>query len=345
MAQKHNQKYNRTVTPEKWQLVSQENKDILQDFLIELKSMRRAPRTIKAYEDDLRIILVHIMEKHNNKSVIDMNRRDWRSVSLWLSDGMNGTESDSNGRSNARVNRMRAACNSLCTYLENSDDYDYEINYSKKIAGLPQQRVKTNEDDFFFTFDEFIEVRNQLIENEEWQIASFWTLAYDSGARKNEICQIQKNGFYEENSRWTNVVVGKRGKEFKLMYLPDSRDIVLKWLEVRGEDSIDSLWVVGDGEERHAATPENLYGWIKKCSKILSKIRGEETNIFVHTTRHSRAESLVSGQDNRLKNPDGTNRVYTLNEVRLLLHHESAETTQGYLRNHDDEILDGLFGM
>ena len=289
--------------------------------------------------------MVHIMEKHGNKSILDMNRRDWRSVTLWLSDGLNGTESDSKGRSNARVNRMRAACNSLCNYLENSDDYDYEINFSKKIAGLPKQRVKNDENDFFFTFEEFIEVRRRLIEQEEWQIASFFSLAFDSGARRNEIWQVEKAGFYEENNIWTNTVVGKRRKEFKLMYLPDTRDIVLKWLSMRGDDDIKLLWVVGDGKYRKEATPEHLYSWIKKCSKILSDVRGEECNIFVHTVRHSRAECLVSGQDDRLKNPDGTNRVYSLNEVRLLLHHESVDVTQSYLRNHDDEILEGLFSI
>ena len=338
-------RYNRTFSEEKWALVNPENKQILDDFLLEYRSQKKSPKTIEGYRQDLRIILVHIMEKHNNKSLLEMSKKDHRNVSLWLSEGMGGTSSDNQGRSNARVNRMRSALNSMMTFVEEDDSYDYDQNLSKKVKGLPKERVKTDEDDFFFSFAEFIEVRDRLIEAGDYQTAALWSVAFDSGARRSEIAQVEKAGFLDPDNHWTNVVRGKRGKKFPLIYLDDTRDIVLKWLEQRGEDDIASLWTVGNGQDRHAATSELLYSRIVKCARILSEIRGEDCEIFPHSIRHSRAECLSRGEDDRLKDENGNNRVYTLDEIRVLLHHDSVDVTQSYLKPRDNEILQGMFGF
>lgn len=338
-------KYNRTFSEEKWAQVNPENKAILEDFLIEYRSQKKSPKTIEAYRQDLRIILIHIMEKHNNKSLLDMTKKDFRNITLWLSEGLNGNETDSQGRSASRTNRMKAAINSLLDHVENDDSYDYDQNMAKKVKGLPKERVKTDEDAFFFSFSDFIKVRDRLIESGDLQTAALWSLAFDSGARRTELSQVTKQGFYEPTNHWTNVVRGKRGKMFPLVYLDDTREIVLKWLEQRGEDNIDCLWVVGNGEARHAATSELLYGRIVKCAKVLSEIRGEDCEIFPHSIRHSRAECLSRGEDDRLKDENGNNRVYTLDEIRVLLHHDSVDVTQSYLKPRDNEILQGMFGF
>jgi integrase len=82
-----------------------------------------------------------------------------------------------------------------------------------------------------------------------------------------------------------------------------------------------------------------------KCSRLLSEVRGEETGIFFHTARHSRVECLIQGQDDRLKNPDGTNRKYSLDEVKVLCHHSDISTTNSYCKNHDEDVIDEMFGF
>ena len=114
-------RYNRTFSEEKWALVNPENKQILDDFLLEYRSQKKSPKTIEGYRQDLRIILVHIMEKHNNKSLLEMSKKDHRNVSLWLSEGMGGTSSDNQGRSNARVNRMRIALNIMMRHISSGN--------------------------------------------------------------------------------------------------------------------------------------------------------------------------------------------------------------------------------
>ena len=213
--------YNRIYTPELWEQVNPKNKEILKDFLEELRQKKKSKGTIDGYFQDARIIFIYVLKFHDNKSILTLNKKNFRSMSLWLSEDC--------GLSANRVNRLKSTINSMLTFCEEDDDYDYDINYAKKVSGLPIERVKVDENDFFFTFNEFISVRNKLVKMEDYQLASLWSLAFDSGARKNEICQVKKHNLLEGNQ--TNIVRGKRGKMFSLIYFNDTRDLIKEYLD------------------------------------------------------------------------------------------------------------------
>lgn len=327
--------YNRVYTPELWEQVNPENKAILEDFLAEYRQQKKANSTIEAYFQDGRFILIYVLLHHKNKSILEMSKKDFRNMSIWLSEDCNMSAN--------RVNRLKATVNSMLTYCEEDDEYNYDVNYAKKVKGLPRERVKTNDDDFFFTFKEFIAVRDKLVEMGDLQTAVLWSLSYDSAGRRNEIYQVKKTGLLDGNK--TNIVKGKRGKTFPLVYLNDTKELIRQYLEERGDDDIESLWINGHGKNKVEVTKDALYNRILKCSKILSEIRGEEVNIFPHSIRHSRLECLSTGQDERLKNPDGSNKVFDLDHVRVVAHHTDVGTTQGYLKNKDEDVINDMFGF
>ena len=327
--------YNRFYTPEVWAKVNPENKMILDDFIEECRQKRMSPGTIKGYYQDLRIVFIYIYRKLNNKRILDLKRKDFRGLSIYLSDTC--------GMSSSRVNRIKSACNSMLTFCEEDDDYDYDINYSKKVAGLQKKRVRDNENNFFFTFDEFIKVRDILVQQNKLQLAVMWSLAFDSGARRGEVFQVKKHGLLDSNK--TNEVVGKRGKKFRLPYLNDTKELIRRYLEQRGDDDIDSLWYKEVKGVRAEIKMTALYDRILVINKILSQVRGTKCDIFFHTIRHSRAECLTQGEDTRLLDANGNPRKFTLNEVQVFLHHSSAETTSGYLKSHDDDIIDDMMGF
>jgi integrase/recombinase XerD len=188
-----------------------------------------------------------------------------------------------------------------------------------------------------------MQVRDVLLKSGDLQGAVLWSVFYDSGARRNEVFLVEKAGLLDGNK--TNIVIGKRGKKFPLVYLNDTKELIRQYLHERGDDDIPSLWIAKTGSEKKPIQMEALYTRILKCSDILSKIRGEECNIFPHSIRHSRAECLINGEDDRLKDENGENRKYTLEEIRLFLHHESADTTSGYLKDHSEDTIDSMFGI
>ncbi|MDD3041307.1 hypothetical protein [Bacteroides sp.] len=104
-------RYNKTYTPELWEKVNPENKEIMNDFLLEYQQRKKSKRTIEGYYQDLRLVMIHILEKYKNRSILELTKKDFRNISLWLSEGMGGGKEDSQGRSNSRVNRVKSAMN------------------------------------------------------------------------------------------------------------------------------------------------------------------------------------------------------------------------------------------
>lgn len=327
--------YNNFYTSELWEQVNKENKRIIDDFLAEYKQRKKSKGTIDGYFNDLRIIMIYILKELGNRCVLELNKKDFRGLSLYF------TEECS--MSPARTNRLKSAINSLLTFCEEDDDYEYEINMAKKVKGIPRERVKDNEDNFFFTFDEFIKVRDILVERGRLQDAVLWSIGFDSAGRRNELFQIEKHGLLDGNK--TNIVVGKRGKKFYLVYLDDTKELIRQYLEERGEDNIDSLWIKGTGENKQPITGDALYDRVCSISKILSEVRGEQCNIFPHTMRHSRLECLAQGTDTRLVDENGNPQKYPLEQVQVFAHHSDVSTTQGYLKDHSSELIDEMFGF
>ncbi len=327
--------YNNFYTDELWAQVNKENKRVLDDFLAEYKQRKKSKGTINGYFNDLRIIFIYVLKELDNRSILSLNKKDFRGMSIYFSEECN--------MSSSRVNRLKSAINSMLTFCEEDDDYDYEVNFAKKVAGLPRERVKDDEDDFFFTFDEFIKVREILIERGKLQHAVLWSIGFDSAGRKNELYQIEKHGLVDTNK--TNVVIGKRGKKFTLVYLDDTKELIKRYLDERGDDDIDSLWIKGSGENKSPITKDVIYDRVCSISKILSEVRGEECNIFPHTMRHSRLECLAQGTDTRLLDKNGDPIKYPLEQVQVFAHHSDVSTTQGYLKNHDDDTINQMFGF
>lgn len=327
--------YNNFYTPELWAQVNKENKHILDDFLAECKQRKKSKNTISSYFQDLRIILIYILKEHENKSVLEMNKKDFRGMSLYFTEEC--------GMSPARTNRLKSSINSLLTFCEEDDDYEYEINMSKKVKGIPKERVKDNDDDFFFTYEEFIKVREILLERGKLQSAVLWSLGFDSAGRRNELFQVTKHGLTESNK--TNIVVGKRGKKFCLVYLDDTKELIRQYLKECGEDDIDSLWYKNLNGKKEPITSDALYDRVCSISKILSEVRGEKCNIFPHTMRHSRLECLAQGTDMRLLDENRNPRKYPLEQVQVFAHHSGIETTQSYLKDHSDDTINEMFGF
>lgn len=328
--------YHNFYTPELWEQVNKENKRILDDFLAEYKQRKKSKGTIAGYHNDLRIIMIYILLELDNRCVLDLKKKDFRGLSLYFTEECE--------MSAARTNRLKSAINSLLTFCEEDDDYEYEINYAKKVKGIPKSRVKDDEDDFFFSYEEFIKVRDILVKKEKWQLAVLWSLGFDSAGRKNELFQVEKHGLLDGNK--TNVVIGKRGKKFPLVYLDDTKELIRKYLEWRGEDNIDSLWIKGSGENKEPISDPNvLYGRVVSISKILSEVRGEQCNIFTHTMRHSRLECLAQGTDERLLDENGQLKKYPLEQIQVFAHHSDVSTTQSYLKDHSEDTINSMFGI
>ena len=327
--------YNKVFNKDEWELVNPDNKIMMEDFLEEYRQRKIKESTLKQYNNDLRIVMIYILRKLGNMSIIELTKKDFRRFSLYMSGEM--------GLSNARANRLMSAVRSLLTYIEDDDDYEYENNVAKKVKGLPKEAVRVNEDDFFLSFEQVMKLREALIERGELQDAVLLMISFDSGARRNEVYQVQKHGLLDGNK--TNEVVGKRGKRFRLTYMNDTRELISRYLDERGEDEIDSLWISGKGDKKKPVNSDALYNRIVSMSQLLSQLEGQEINFFPHSLRHSRIECMLQGHDTRILDENGKPKKFTLEQVQVFVNHSDPKTTQSYAKDHSDEMIDEMFGF
>lgn len=305
--------------------VNQENKLILEDYILEMKANNRSEKTIYQYTADIKMFYCYIHDFVKNKSILELKKRDFRRFFLALQD---------NGASSARINRVQCSLRNMLEFVTNDDDEyeDYEINAMKGIKGLQKEEVR----EIYFLTDQQIQlIVDHLISKEKYQQALYLTISYESAGRRNEVFQIKKEGFLENNK--TNEVIGKRAKKFRLIYFNKSREIAKMYLEQRGEDDIESMWVVGKGENKRAAKYETLYNWTVSFRKILFKLTGEEIDFNPHSYRHSSLEAYESGTHYVLKELGKEKLDITV--LKALANHESIETTMSYLKDKDEELL------
>ena len=323
--------YNRIYSKEKWDLVCKYNKNLMDDFLLELKSQKKSQGTINQYKNDLRILFIYIHDELDNKEIYKLKKKHFRNYMLWLQ------EKD---MSNARINRLMSALRSMLTYTSDEEDYEdeLEINYAQKVKGLQKEKVR---EIIFLTDEEVTYIYKRLIEEKKYQQALLCALMYDSAGRRNECFQVSKD-FGELDANFTNVVVGKRNKSFRLLYREWTRE-AYKLLMQNRKDDCPYLWTTKQNNELVEASYETLYAWVISWRKIHSeKFESKEFN--PHSFRHSALENYGDGTHYACKKYLNGNPL-TIEQLKLLAHHEDVSTTMSYLRDKGDDELLKAFGI
>ena len=95
--------YNRFYNETKWNNVPKFNKDLINDFLLELKASGKSKNTIDQYFNDLRIICIYIHDELDNKEFHKLKKKHFRNMVLFFKE---------KGMSNARVNRLKSSISS-----------------------------------------------------------------------------------------------------------------------------------------------------------------------------------------------------------------------------------------
>lgn len=322
---------NNLYSNEVYEKVNKESKLVLEDYILELKAKGRAVTTIEQYVFDIRMYLCYIYENANNKSILELKKRDFRNFFLMLQE---------TGKSSARINRVQSSLRNLLEFVvDDEDEYeDYYQNPMKKIKSIEKNPTR----EIIFLEDKEIDyLLNYLIEHNKIQKALYVSLSYDSAGRRNEIVQVEKYSFLDDEKSTTNEVVGKRSKKFTLMYSNRTKEIAKKWLEERGEDDIDSLWVSYYNGEARPLRYETLYAWAISFRSILESEYDKDLPLNPHSFRHSSLENYENGTHHTLKYL-GEDRL-DINTLRILANHNDISITQSYLKDKDSEVLNDLF--
>lgn len=313
-----------------WNNLSEENRELYDDYLLDLEAQGKAVKTIKQYGFDLRAFFCYLVREKNNKYILDLKRRDFRNFFLIM---------QRSGTSAARINRFQSSIRNLLEYACISEDYeDYQINQMDHIKGLQKEPVR----EIVFLNDQQVNILlDELLKREHYQKALWLSLAYESGGRRNEIHQVKKDNFLEKNQ--TNVVVGKRSKKFRLIYFNRSKIIYKLWMKQRQEDDLDTLWITGKRDNKRQLSYEATYDFVSEFREILKTRTGEDVPINPHCFRHSCLTNFENGSHHVLKEIGKDSLDIRL--LQTLAHHSDLSTTQGYIKDDSEEQLANALGI
>jgi site-specific recombinase XerD len=318
------------VTDEMWEKFNDFNKQITSEFL---EQQHLSPQTLQQYKSNLRQFFKWVNDNCSNKSIVELKPRDALRYQNFLM---------GRGLSSSAVKLKRSAVSSLCGYIElyYADEYPLFRNiYNKKIPNPPKaprhekQPLTREEMDILF---------KELEERKEWQLLAYVHLSYSTGARRAEVAQLlkeiatyskakdKKTG--EDKSFYITHEVrakgrGREGKRRKLTLSEDAMNALKKWLEERGDDDCEFIFVkkTKDGKVE-ALRPQAFNYW---CKAIFSEIVGRR--VHPHQLRSTRATHLVVEDSKDIR------------AAQALLGHQSSETTEIYVVRDSDDDIDDAF--
>ena len=321
--------YNRIFTKEKWEQVNIFNKDLLNDYVQQIKAEGKSLGSQKQYYNDARIIMIYILDELGNKPLYKLNRKSFRNMVLWMQE---------NGLSPARINRMLSTSRNLLNFGADDDDYSEEFEDCKanpsRIKGMQKETVR----DIIFLSDEEVNIIFEtLMADGDYSQALLCGLMYDSAGRRNEVYQVKRSDLSLDGSFTATEVVGKRGKKFRLMY----NDMTKKALEQLPISNLDAeaIWLT---RSNTPASYESLYAWVISWRKILKEATGIDKEFNPHSFRHSCLESLSTGEHYVAKK---LGKKFDIQELKLLAHHSDISTTDSYLKCKDEDMLMQAFGI
>ena len=270
----------RYVTPEKWAKVNPDNKKLLENYLFQLKVDRKPQTTIETYVGNIKRFFVYILDNLDNRSALELTKLEFQMYCLYIGERV----------STASHNHYLSSVKCLMEFAEDADHVEYKQNVCRKLKGTKIERVR---EIIFLDDDQVTRLYEELLRREDYQMAAYLALSYDSTARRAEIMQVEKKGFSDPSRRNTNYV-HKKGDPVKSPLFYDRRTVqaVGLWLKQRGEDNNPSLWAAFGGRQRKKGSPNS---WCNRMSKILSEIEGEKIHFTPHSLRHSAINNMEDG--------------------------------------------------
>lgn len=317
------------VTKEKYALVNNETKNIINDYATELRAQKKAKGTQEQYVADLKMIAVYSLENLDNKSLLELTKRDVRGFLLWCQDDL--------GLSSARQGRLLSSLRTCLSFCE--DDEDVYASYTKNVADKIKAPSKQKAKEIFW-LDAYVcdMLYDYFMENKMYLDATFFALAIESAGRKGELIQVRKESITQTGNA-TNEVIGKRSKVFKLLYFDKTKKAAKKYLETRRDDD-PHLFVTQRGAP---LTISSAYALVRSWRPIIKQLTGQDIELNVHSLRHTSLQLYSTGEHwvCRMKKMGGI----PLEKLKNISNHDDCATTATYLKSNKQAELEDMFGI
>lgn len=274
--------HNHIVTQELLAKVCQENKDLLDEFIMYLETTGKKDGTILGYRNDVEIFFCWNLEKNKNKFFVDVNKREFMFYQNYCVKQL--------GLSSTRYRRMRSALSSMANYVENmlDDAYPTFKNLVNRVEAPPKSEVREKT---VFEDDDLQMLLDKLVEEKEYQKACAVALGMATGNRKSELLRFRMSHFVDDNlvlGCWwkthDKLAIKGRGdhKAHRYARVSQLKPYLDLWIKEREELGIDcdEIFVSRKNGEWSSITVSAMDRWANQFTQILGK------HFYWHSLRH-----------------------------------------------------------
>ena len=304
------------------------SQELIKDFL---RQSQKSNETLKQYKSALYIFARFVYDELHNKPITQLKVRDALRYQNHLIDL---------GLSDSSIKFKRSAVSALYIFIEAfwEDEYPNARNiFTKAVPNVGNVKKKTKDP---LTMKEMKKLKDELTRLEEWQKLAYLNFTYSTGCRREESRQLKKEvSSYEKyknvKGEKKNYYVthdirakgrGKQGKVRKFQFDDEAMKSIRKWVEVRGEDDNEFLFVTKTKKGKVSQVSATTFNvWCEHFGEILGK------KVHPHLLRSSRATNSVVEEGKDIK------------AVQQLLGHNSSSTTEIYIVKENDNVIDELF--
>lgn len=284
--------YNNIVEEGNYDLVLEENKELLDEFCDYLNSIDRSDLTIKGYISDIKIFFIWNLEHNKNKFFVDFTKRDMIKYQNFM---LNNMKLSSN-----RIRRLRASISSLSNYIEAILDEDYPQfrNIINKIPAPEKQEVREKT---ILQDEDVQKLLDSLVEKGEYQQACALALAWASGSRKSELLRFKVSFFTDENVIYGSLYKtpekiktkgrSKKGKPLNKFVLKNKFkpyfDLWMQEREKLGVENFDEIFVIKKIDGWQPMKESSLNYYAQQFSNFLN------VDFYFHCLRHNFTTELI----------------------------------------------------
>ena len=302
----------RLLDYEKLSQVNKENLEYLERFKIDMSLRELSEGTKRSYVYNLQQWFIYILDHQNNRSVLSMTDDDITAFLFFCKSG---------GNNSSRMKHRISVISSFYKFLRkkkllttNPTEF---IESPKKIQTV---EVKT-----YLTSEQVAQMREKLIEMGDTQLRLYAMLSLSTMARVSAIASLRWSQIDIQNC----VIHDVPEKEGKIVDLYFNDEVKYLLMTLKGERELknrnDFGYVFFGGRNRtKPLSKSTLTNW---CHKIGTLI--DVPTLHPHDFRHSGATLLK-------------NAGMTLEDISVLLNHESTDTTRRFYIKEDKRRINDM---
>ena len=297
---------------EKLEKINPETKKIMERYKIDMCMRNLSDQTQKAYEHDLNQWFIYIYDKQNNVSISELTDEHITEFLYFCTKEGNNAE---------RIKRRISSISAIYKFMrkkriivENPTEF---IDRPKKGMRIITQT--------YLTPEQVALMREKLISCDDLQLRLYAMLSLSTMARVKAISTIRWNQIDLEN-KIIKDVVEKEGKIVDLFFSEEVKYLLIQ-LKLQRESAKrnDYGWVFYSGRNREKPiTKSALNDWCKRIGEMINV-----PTLHPHDFRHSGATLLK-------------NAGMSLEDVSVLLNHDSCETTKRFYIKEDTARISSI---